>query len=116
MATSVGSMPESGPATRPDARLPWMKMLWFGALLIACYAPILRRLVINWAADEDMGHGFFVPFVAAYIIWQRREALLALKPEPSFWGLVLLVWGAVQMMLGTLGAELFLARTAFLIS
>ena len=91
-------------------------MLWFGALLIACYAPILYRLGINWANDEDMGHGFFVPLVAGYIIWQRREALAAEKPEPSYWGLLLIVWGAVQMMLGTLGAELFLARTSFLIS
>ena len=116
MATSVTGMPESGTAAPADARLSWTQMLWFGALLIACYAPILHRLVINWANDEDMGHGFFVPFVAAYIIWQRREALAALKPEPSYWGLLLIVWGAVQMMLGTLGAELFLARTSFLIS
>ena len=116
MATSVRGMPESGTAAPADARLSWTQMLWFGALLITCYAPILYRLGINWANDEDMGHGFFVPLVAGYIIWQRREALAAEKPEPSYWGLLLIVWGAVQMMLGTLGAELFLARTSFLIS
>ena len=116
MATSVSSMPEAGTAAHADARFSWTQMLWFGALLIACYAPILYRLGLNWANDEDMGHGFFVPVVAGYIIWQRRAALAAERPQPSYWGLVLLVWGAVQMMLGTLGAELFLARTAFLIS
>ncbi len=116
MATSVRSMPESGAAVSPEARLPWKQLLWFGGLLIVCYAPILLRLARNWAADEDMGHGFFVPLVAGYIVWQRRAMLATLKPEPNYWGLVLILWGAVQMMLGTLGAELFLARTSFLIT
>ena len=42
-------------------------MLWFGVLLIACYAPVLYGLVRQWATDEDMGHGFFVPAVAGFI-------------------------------------------------
>ena len=91
-------------------------MLWFAVLLIACYAPVLYRLVHQWATDEDMGHGFFVPLVAGYIAWQRRAELAAVKPVPNYWGLVLVVLGAIQMMLGTLGAQIFIARTAFLVS
>src|SRR5947209_7406972 len=116
MATYVSNMPEPAVTLQPEAGLPWKQIAWFGALLIACYAPILYRLGLYWHADEDMGHGFFVPVVAGYIVWQRRSLLAAMKPEPSYWGLVLIAWGAVQVMLGTLGAELFLARTAFLIS
>ncbi len=116
MATYVNSIPGQDAASEHDGQLPWNKLLWFGGLLALCYAPVLYRLVLQWITDEDMGHGFFVPVVAGYIIWQRRAALSALKPEPNNWGLALLLWGAVQLMLGTLGAELFLARTSFLIS
>jgi exosortase len=63
-----------------------------------------------------MGHGFFVPLVAGYILWQRREMLLAEPPVPTWWGLVPLLWGAMQLYVATLGAELFLARVAFVIS
>jgi exosortase len=63
--------------------------------------------------DENMGHGIFVPVVAAYIIWQKRDALLALKPRTNWWGLALILWGLLQGLVGTLGAELFLQRTAF---
>lgn len=97
-------------------RFPWAPVAWFGALLAACYAPVLYRLVNQWYSDADMGHGFFVPVVAAYIVWQRREKLLAAKAAPTWWGLVPLVWGALQLYVATLGAELFLARTAFIIS
>ncbi len=116
MATYVNTLPEQDAVPRGDARFPWKQSLWFGALLIVCYAPVLYNLTVVWKNDEDMGHGFFVPIIAGYIIWQRRFEFAALKPEPNYWGLVLVGWGALQMMLGTLGAELFLARTAFLIS
>jgi len=95
---------------------PWAPILWFGALLVAGFAPVLARLVRQWATDGDMGHGFFVPIVAAYIAWQRREELLTAEAAPNWWGLAVLLWGALQLWLATLGAELFLARTAFVIS
>jgi exosortase len=63
-----------------------------------------------------MGHGFFVPLVAGYIAWQRRSELSAVKPVPNYWGLFVVLLGAIQMMLGTLGAQIFIARTAFLVS
>jgi len=94
----------------------WAHIFWFSALLIACYAPILARLVNQWNNDEDMGHGFFVPVLAGWIAWQKREEILAAVPKPNWWGLALVVYGALQCYLATLGAELFLARTAFVIS
>ncbi|MCX6595146.1 MAG: exosortase/archaeosortase family protein [Acidobacteria bacterium] len=84
------------------------------ALLIVCYLPTLTRLVNQWMNDEDMGHGFFVPVVAGYIAWLNREKLVSMDWTGSNFGLVLIAWGAFQLMIGTLGAELFLQRTAFI--
>jgi len=107
----------SGPdATRRATSSQWLAALWFGALLILCYAPVLARLAAQWWDDPDMGHGIFVPIVAGYIAWQRRDELLAAKPAPNWWGLALVIWGAFQLIVATLGAEIFLARTAFLFS
>jgi exosortase len=63
-----------------------------------------------------MGHGFFVPLVAGYIVWQRRQDLLATEPRPTWWGLLLVVWGGLQLLIGTLGVELFTARTALVVT
>jgi exosortase len=115
MATVAKSVPEQArPAT--GVSWQWTAIAWFGALLILSYAPVLYRLGRQWYADEDMGHGFFVPVVAGYIVWQRRETLAAIAPRTSYWGLALVIWGALQFMVGTLGANIFLARTAFLVS
>jgi exosortase len=96
--------------------LPWSGIAWFGALLIACYAPVLRRLAGQWNNDPDMGHGFFVPLIAGFIIWQQRKELAALQPEPSRWGLLVVACGGIELLLATLGAELFTARMAFVVT
>jgi exosortase len=116
MGTYAESVSGTNTAPVEKTQLPWSAMLWFGILLIACYAPVLYGLVHQWATDEDMGHGFFVPAVAGFIAWKRREELISLKPVPNYWGLALVVFGAIQMMLGTLGAQIFIARAAFLVS
>lgn len=102
------------PASTP--RVTWQPIAWFGALLILCYAPILYRMAVQWATDENMGHGFFVPLVAGFIAWQRRATLVATPVRTNNWGLVLVVWGACQAVVATLGAELFTARLAFVIA
>jgi exosortase len=100
----------------PTTKLPWAAVAWFGALLLLCYAPILYRMAYQWANDADMGHGFFVPVVAGFIVWQRREALLATPRRPNGWGLALVIFAGCEALLATIGAELFTARLAFVIA
>ena len=101
-------------SVREPKQLPWAALAWFAGLLILAYVPILIRLVSQWWDDEDMGHGFFVPILACYIAWQSRDELLALAPKPNYLGLLLLLFASVQALIGSLGAELFLQRTAFI--
>ncbi len=103
-------------APAPAGKVSWQPIVWFGALLILCYAPILYRMADQWATDENMGHGFFVPLVAGFVVWQRRKVLMTIPARSSRWGLVLVVWGALQAVIATLGAELFTARLAFVIA
>jgi exosortase len=112
------SVPVAPPTQAPasGAKVSWRPIAWFGALLILCYAPILYRMAVQWATNEDMGHGFFVPVVAGFIAWQRRHILLATPRQPNGWGLFLVVFAALEATVATLGAELFTARLAFVIA
>jgi exosortase len=104
-------------AARPaPARLPWLVMGWLLTLLIALFFPVLKVMVKEWASNEDMGHAFLVPLVAGYIMWQDRERIMA-QPVKPFWpGLILILWAFCQMLLGFVGADFFIARTAFLLA
>lgn len=98
------------------SELPWTELAWFAALVVACYGPVIWSLGLQWSNDADMGHGFFVPIISGFIIWQRRDELAAMKPHPNWWGLPIVIWGGCQLMLGTIGVELFTTRTALIIT
>lgn len=115
MAATETTSPHT-PEERSQKRFRWFPLLWCAALILAAYAPVLERLVRQWNDDPDLGHGFFVPLVAAYIIFRQRHELALLPPGGNWWGAALLVWGGLQLMVATYGAELFLARTAFLVT
>jgi len=115
----MASVAEQLPGRPPAATAPsisWAAVAWFSALLVAVYFPVLRHLVEQWSTDENVSHGFFVPAVALYITWQRRDKILVMERKPAWWGLAIMAWGALQGYVGVLGAELFLQRTSFLIT
>jgi exosortase len=107
------SITTPSPETVPKQQLPWRAIAWFAVLMVISYLPVLRHLVRQWSNDEDMGHGFFVPVIAGFIVWQRREELVSLKLQPSPWGLVLVGISGLFLIVATLGAELFTARLSF---
>jgi exosortase len=106
-ATTLGE----GPAS-----IPYAGLLWYGALLVCAFGFVLDALAKNWMSDENMGHGFFVPVIAGYVAWEQRASWLSAPREPNSWGIAVVVWGALQLWLGTLGSELFLQRTAFIVT
>jgi exosortase len=79
------------------------------------YQPVLVGLARQWWDEADYSHGFLVPLLSAYFVWERRERLRALAPNPSAWGLVLLVAGAGLLLLGHVAAELFTMRVSLLV-
>jgi exosortase len=91
-------------------------MGWVAALIVVCYFPVLFRLIRQLATDDDMGHGFFVPVVAGWIAWQKLQKGESFPAVPDWRGLFLVIWGALQLYIATIGAELFLARTALVIT
>jgi exosortase len=103
-------------AVTPRRELPLAAILWYLALLIVLFLPVLIPMVSEWVSDEDMGYALFVPVVAGYVVWLDRERILAAPVKPCWPAMALVVWGFCQMLLGFLGALSFVSRTAFLVA
>ena len=78
------------------------------------YGGALSSLVQQWASDDDYSHGFFVLPLAAFFVWERRNALRRAPSQPSIWGLVLLGASLAMFLAGIFGAELFLTRISLI--
>lgn len=79
------------------------------------YSSVLIKLVSDWWQDPNYSHGFLIPLLSAYFVWERREKLYSLEPQSSRWGLFLLLTGLSILFLGQIGAELFLMRFSMVV-
>jgi exosortase len=116
MSQVLQSEPPTVPAAATDAARPagW-QIAVITALLLWLYAPTLSHLVSQWWNDPNFSHGFFVPLFSAFVIWQERSQLAALTLRPSWWGGLFLAFGLCLLIVGQMGAELFLSRLSLLI-
>src|SRR5271170_7098012 len=93
-------------------------MVWsaiFAGLILLLYASILNHLVLQWWNDADYGHGFFVPLFSSYILWRERELWTNTEIKPANFGLVVMIGAIGLLLLGSLGAELFISRFSLLV-
>lgn len=96
-----------GRVTRWQAAFIILPLAWI-------YFPILAKLSAQWWHDPNFSHGFFVPAFSLYVLWERRKALVAMPTRPSWAGLPILIFSLAMLIVGVLGAELFLSRLSLL--
>lgn len=89
-------------------------VLW-AAAAAWLYGPVLIKMVRTWVTDPTYSHGFFVLAIAVALIWRRRREFSAAPREPAAAGLVVVGFGLLLFVLGTLAAELFTIRVSLIV-
>jgi len=107
--------PSTSPRSAGFQALPLWQIVVLAALALWLYGPTLFHLVAQWWQDPNFSHGFFVPAFSAFVLWQERRRWAQLPLHPSWTGLAILAIALVTLVIGQMGAELFLARFSLLI-
>jgi exosortase len=96
----------------------WRPAIWFILLFLASYAVVLSRLAKLWLTDSDMSHGMFVPILACYIAWRKREELAAVKPTHNLFGLLLMIVAGALLCVGPPSLDTYasVTRISFMMS
>lgn len=90
-------------------------ILSLAVLLGYLYYPIIAGLMAQWSIDTAYGYGYFMPGIAAYLVWERRHALRALPSQSSWWGYLILLAGLGALVLGRAGGIHLLARGSLVV-
>lgn len=83
--------------------------------LAILYFSVIQRLVADWIQLPDFSHGFLIPFVSFYFVYERRKELFALNPSGYWAGLPLLIFGILLFLLGNLATEYFTMRFSLMV-
>lgn len=71
-------------------------------LAIVAFHQGLTRMVEWWLEREEYSHGILIPFIAAYLVWQRWNALAAVQPRYRFVGTLIAAVGVIFATAGEL--------------
>jgi exosortase len=82
---------------------------------IALYHHVIYKMVHDWSNDNNYSHGFLIPVISGYLIWQNRERLSEIPRKPANAGLVLLVFSILFFIATHVGAELFTMRFSMIL-
>jgi exosortase len=113
----MGQAAQVAPASlfKPTLQARWWQAIVLLVLVGWLYFSILGRLAQQWTHDPNFSHGFFVPAFSLFVLWQERGRLSALPVKPSWTGVPIVLLALCVLVLGNLGAELFLSRTSLLV-
>jgi exosortase len=79
------------------------------------YGPLALQIARQWWKDPNYTHGFFVPAFSLFLIWERRAKLAAIRIQPAWSGLMILVVALITLAMGTGSSALFLCRISLLL-
>jgi exosortase len=93
-----------------------MLILYPFALLMVVYFPALSELVQDWLGDDNYSHGFLVPLVSGYLLWQKRALLASLPRRIDMLGLAAVIAGLCLFVVANAASEYFTLRVSFVLS
>jgi exosortase len=79
------------------------------------YFPVFTSMVNDWMNLPDFSHGFFIPFISLYFVWERTDKLGNETVSPNNLGLFIILMGLMLFFVGNLACESFTMRFSFLI-
>jgi exosortase len=109
---------EAVTSVQPQSRSQLRGLAWQGIALFPLiawlYAGVIPHLVRDWWNDPNFSHGFLVPLFSLFLVWQDRKRLGEMPVRPAWFGLLVMAGAMVVLIVGTLGAELFLSRSSLI--
>ena len=86
------------------------------ALLIFISFESLTTMVNTWEAREEYSHGYLIPFITAFLVWQRKDLIEKEKFSVNWVGTLLVVAGTATVIIGNVSATHVISLYGFLIA
>jgi len=87
----------------------------FSGAFLFLYFETLCDMVGQWSNDPNYSHGFLIPFISGYLLWENKEKISLTEVKPTNWGIVILLVGLSVYFIGNLSGELFTMKFSMLV-
>ncbi len=84
-------------------------------MLYLVYAGGLAHMVDIWNRKEEYGHGYIIPFIVMFLLWQKKDVLEKLEFTGAWQGVVIGFVGLLLYFAGELGSHYAAIEYSFVI-
>jgi exosortase D (VPLPA-CTERM-specific) len=98
-------------------RMHWQSWLWLTlalALMTVAFWGGIDELIVRWDKQEEYSHGYLLPFLTLYFIWQKKDVISQSEFSPSWWGVVFILAALVVFIVGEISALFILTQYALI--
>ena len=99
-----------------DTMLTLALLLASIALLIFISFDSLSTMVHTWESREEYSHGYLIPFITAFLLWQRKDLIEKESFSASWIGVLLVMAGSAIVIIGNISATHVISLYGFLIT
>jgi exosortase D (VPLPA-CTERM-specific) len=85
------------------------------ALSFWLYWDGLAEAVLRWELQEEYSHGYLIPLVSLFILWEKRFQIAASYQGYSWWGLPIIFIALVILLVGEVSALYMLIHYSFIL-
>lgn len=76
----------------------------------------LDTMVYTWGARPEYSHGYLIPFITAFLIWQRKDLIEREAFSTSWIGVALVLAGSSVIIIGNISATHVISLYGFLMA
>jgi len=69
-----------------------------------------------WSTREEYGHGYIIPFITLFLIWQKSDQLEKIKFNGSWLGVLIVIFGLMLYYAGELSSLYTIIQYAFIVA
>ena len=93
---------------------------WISVVVVSATAGVvfydgLEWMVMTWARKEEYSHGFLIPAITLFLIWQKKDRLERMSSDGSWTGFAVVLMGIAAFILGELSALYVIIQYSFII-
>ena len=82
-------------------------------IAIIAYWAGLAEAVSRWSNQEEYSHGFLIPLVTLFILWEKRNLINAAKGPPLWSGVFVILIAIIIFIVGEISALFLLIQYSF---
>ncbi len=92
------------------SNLQVLGLVVISVLLLFAYWNGVADMLYRWNTKEEYGYAYFLPVISVWLIWQKRNDLVQVSFQPSWFGVVVVLAAGLLFFLGEIATTYTLVQ------